>query len=98
MKKIIAHHPPAHPHPQSKSAKNISIFVRNNKKQALLLHTPSHTYLNNITRVIAKRLRVPHQEQVLFLNGRQLSPSSHSELELTDGDVIHLVDRRNIRQ
>ena len=57
MKKTITPQTPSHLH--SKASKNVSIFIRNNKKQALLVHTPHRTSIAKLTKVIAQRLQVP---------------------------------------
>lgn len=63
------------PKQQSKSmkaAKLLDIYIRNNKKQALLVHTPSLANIEQISRAIRSRLGVPIEDQVLFYNGRRV--------------------------
>lgn len=66
--------------PKSGTAgKLLDVFIRNNKKQALLVHTPSNANLEQISRVISTRFRVPAEDQVLFHNGTQIGLSHHNQ-------------------
>lgn len=77
----------------------LDVYIRNNKKQALLIHTPQLTNLENITKVIADRFRVPSQDQILFHNGLQLTVDGiNNEIEVQDKEVLHLVDKRNVQK
>ena len=57
-----------------KAAKLLDVYIRNNKKQALLVHTPTITNLQQISSLISNRFRVPLEEQILFHNGQQIVP------------------------
>ena len=60
------------PPPHHNAQKLLDIYIRNNKKQALLVHSPPRANLAHITNVIAARLRVPPEDQALFYNGQPL--------------------------
>ena len=61
----------------AKAAKLLDIYIRNNKKQALLVHAPPRANIEHISRAIRSRLGVPTEDQVLFHNGQRIDPQDH---------------------
>lgn len=81
--------------PQNKNpADLLDVYIRNNKKQALLVHIRQNTHIDNISRAISARFRIPPENQILFHNGQTLSKSNANKLE--DKAIIHVVDTRRI--
>jgi len=72
----------------------LDVYIRNNKKQALLVHIRPNTQIDNITRAISTRFRIPPESQILFHNGRTLTNKSANKL--ADKAIIHVVDARRI--
>ena len=70
MKKTVYNHN-SH-RKNNKTSKLIDLYIRNNQKQALLIHTHHQTNLENITNTITTRFHVPPEDQILFHNGHQL--------------------------
>jgi hypothetical protein len=50
----------------------LDIYIRNNKKQALLVHINRNTQLEHISRAIQARFHIPIEHQLLFHNGKAL--------------------------
>ena len=88
----------ARPPSNSTTNKLLDVYIRNNKKQALLVHTTPNSHIQQIARVVNARFRVPPEHQVLFHNGQPINlDEQNPEVTLQDKAIIHLIDRRNIR-
>lgn len=61
-----------------KTARLLDLYIRNNNKQALLVHTPRIANLDHITHAISTRFRVPPEHQALFHNGRQINETEEN--------------------
>lgn len=79
------------------AAKLLDLYIRNNNKQALLVHTQQSANLTHISTLITNRFHVPSSDQLLFYNGQQVRPTpERNSLDVEDKAIIHLVDRRNL--
>lgn len=58
----------------------LDLYIRNNKKQALLVHVNRNTQLEHLTRAIQARFQIPADNQVLFHNGRALDSQNTHKL------------------
>jgi hypothetical protein len=84
----------SHPNP----SKLLDVYIRNNKMQALMIHTTPDTHIEHLARLIHARFHVPPDQQILFNNGTPINQSPHNpQVTLQDRTIIHLVDRRNIQ-
>jgi hypothetical protein len=78
---------------QPSSSALLDVYIRNSKKQALLVHIRSTTHLEHITRAISARFRIPPENQVLFHRGQLLAGNPNA---LEDQAIIHVVDTRRV--
>ena len=82
---------------RNNTEKLLNLYIRNNKKKALLVHSRPEANLRHISNVIASLLRVPPEAQTLFYNGQRVEPDSErTHLQVEDQGVIHLIDRRRV--
>ena len=68
MKKTVT---PKGPNPNQSlpDSKLLDIYIRNNKKQAILVHTPRRANGETLSRLITQRMGIPRSSQVLYHNG-----------------------------
>ena len=72
----------------------LDVYIRNNKKQALLVHINRNTQLAHLSRAVQARFQIPIDHQLLFHNGRALKNKNTHKLE--DKSIVHVIDDRNI--
>ena len=51
-----------------------TIYIRNYAKKAIMLQLPSRIKVAELKDKIYRRMRVPHEDQILFLHGNQIGP------------------------
>lgn len=68
----------------------VSIYVRNYAKKAVMMVLPSRIRMNDFQEKITRKMKVDQENQALFLHG-SLIPNSLQEIELHNQGIFHLV-------
>ncbi len=82
-----------------KASQSISLYIRNNRKQALLVHINDQTKLNHIRKAVAYRFNIPVSNQIFYYKQYQIrNEEIFKSIKFKQQGIVHVINYGNIKE